>query len=279
MKRLHLSTGAALLAASALIILTALPAAALTVTGEGHYASWQWGVGRGALVVVDRENGSPRLSAHGGGPDTIPPTESISFIFRSIDCDGTPALGNRLYRTTATTDENGAFAISRALSSSIDFDALRSFWISFGDDDPECANAINFAKYKPTVHGPDSDGGLAVLMKAGNDNITLENFMTRVEDRSAGGARVTVALGDADGDADVDGNDFAVFVSPQPCSESSTSSTASFSVNNVVGFGYKSKIIDISQAELDALRSVRVKNKALTEVVCTPLSLIALLLP
>ncbi len=278
-KRLRLSSGAALVAASALLILAALPAAALTVKGEGHYARFQWGVGRGALVVVDRENGTPRVNAYGGGPDTIPPTESITFIFRSIDCDGTPAPDNRLYRTTAMTDENGAFVITRALSSSINFDALKSFWITFGDDDPECANALNFEKYSPTVHGPDSDGGLGVVMKSGGDHVTLENFMAVVEDRPAGGARVSVALGDFDGDSDVDGRDYLVSVSPQPCSVSSGSSTASFSVNDVVGVAFKAKAIDLSQAELDSLRSVRVKDKALSEVVCTPLSLMALLLP
>ena len=116
-------------------------------------------------------------------------------------------------------------------------------------------------------------------MKSGGDHVTLENFAVLVEDQPGGKARLSVIAGDYDLDGDVDGRDYLVSLSPRPCSNSSAASTASISVNNVVGSAFKSKVINLSQAELDSLRSVRVKEKDSGEVACTPLSLLALLLP
>ena len=116
-------------------------------------------------------------------------------------------------------------------------------------------------------------------MKSGGDHVTLENYAVLVEDQPPGEARLSAVVGDYDLDGDVDGRDYLVSLSPRPCSNSSAASIASFSVNNVVGSAYKSKVINLSQAQLNSLRSVRVKNKFSGEVLCSPMILIALLLP
>ncbi|OFW55135.1 MAG: hypothetical protein A2146_03305 [Actinobacteria bacterium RBG_16_67_10] len=218
--------------------------------------------------MVDRTAGSkPRLHATFVG---LLPYIEQDAVARSIGCGGTPSAGNRVFGVHGIADANGDVAYDRMLSPDIDFGAVKSVWIDI-DQTPTCAISFNFETLDVAAGDVNGDGAAGLVDNNSNSLVA----MALVERRAQGRARLTIVIHTGDGN-----DEFSVRGVNRACGKSPTHTafTVEFVGGSVASF--KSKIVDMSQAELDGLRSMRVHNMSTGQSWCAPLGiLIALLVP
>lgn len=146
---------AAGLTALALLAVSVVPGAAYEVTGHGFHA-----FADRLAVVADRTAGnSPRVALW--IIDSEAASMTVSVVFRSIDCAGTPRPANRVFALQASTDANGHHFSSRGVSSSIRFDDVKSAWVNLGHPRSTCARATQFLRVATGDVNGDSALGVA----------------------------------------------------------------------------------------------------------------------
>jgi hypothetical protein len=254
----------ALSVASALLILSAAPVAALTVRGHGHYARFSWGAPNGGIVIVDREGSSnPRVTV--GIVQTYPANEYDFYPTRarSIGCGGTPSASNLLFSVSAKPDANGDLFFTKTLSSSINFEALRSIWVRRGTGEWACSRAVSFETLNVATGDVNANGFVAVWEQ---DPIPA---IVAAEKRPNGQARVSIVVHGMSGDDMV-----RVRGVNRPCGQPVSSTNNRFNIL-LEGGGYSVHDIHINQGGLNSLRSVRFRNVDTGKNLgCAPLSII-----
>ena len=251
-----------------LIALTVSPAAAATVTGEGYYSRFSFGAGDGGLVVTDRvDPGSGRVRALVSG---LLASQEYFIAGRSIGCTGNPSQSNRVFRLTATTDAEGDLWVDRSVV--LKDVMVSSIWIGRTDAGASgsCRTSINFETRNVATGDVNGDGAAGVV------DGTSNTLMGLVEMRSSGQARLSVVIDPHD----QTGGTYVVTFANRACGKTPTKAFT-LKLENVLVSSFMSKTVDMTQDQLDGLRSVRFRNTADgTDFGCAPLSvLIALLLP
>ena len=247
-----------------LVALSASPAAAATVSGEGYYSRFGFGAGRGGLAIVDyidTDEGRVRASVEG-----LLASEEYFIAGRSIGCNGTPSQSNRVFRLTTMTNGEGDLWVNRSVV--IKEVLVSSIWIgrTVGSAAPACRAAVHFETRNVATGDVNGDGAAGVI------DGTSNTLMGLVEKRPNGQARVSIVVDPHDP------NDiYVVSLANRACGHTPTKT---FKVQ-LDGAGYSVHDIHMNQGSLNALRSVRVRNISEgVNVGCAPLSvLIALLLP
>ena len=69
-----------------------------------------------------------------------------------------------------------------------------------------------------------------------------------------------MALGDADGNADLSGQDLAVFAKSRGCGRSGGTTPFSAEFANVVNGLFATRVVTMSQSAFDSIRSIRVRT-------------------
>jgi hypothetical protein len=264
-------------ATATLLAASALPAAALTIKGDGYFSRWSLGASnplRGLAVVDNVVGHDARLNALLIGLEA---GQSYSLVGRSIGCNGTPSAANRVFRVTRTADADGDISISRAITLGNVGNLTIVSMSMFRTEDAtpfSCVNASAFEVATGDVNGDDVAG---VIMKDGSNNVTLENYaFALVEKQSNGRARLSIVVDPHD----LTGNTYVVSLANRACGKTPTASIK-VEFQDVLVSSFKSKTIDMTQGQLDGLRSIRIRNvNDAADFGCAPLSvLIALLLP
>lgn len=230
---------------------SAAPVAAAQIKGEGYYARFAGGVRVGIVVVDKVDADSGRLNALLVG---LVPFEEYSIIGRSIGCDGSPAKSNRVFRTNRLSDEDGAVsASSRAITMK---DAIvTSVWIgrTGGGDAPLCRGSVKFETVFVGAGEIDGDGAVGAIMAEWGSAIAL------VEKRPNNEARVSIVVDPSDSS----GNTIYVRGVNQPCGSAAPRTAWYAKFDGIDGSstdGFKSKIVSMTQEQLDALQSFRVRD-------------------
>lgn len=258
--RRSLPAATATIAVLALLIASVLPAAAQTFRGSGFYARFGPSMGtdvRG-LVVGDRLGGnSPRLTV---GLVGLLPHIKFTIVGRSIGCGGTPGLGNRIFKVEAMADAHGDAFLTRIMAEWGRTD-LKSIWINWGDGST-CAVSLNFEKYKTTDL---MAGGALGLTKVGEGTLIL-----LIERRPNDRARLSVVI-----NIPQEGTTWLrVQLVNEPCGTPPSNAPLSYELKDVLISSFRSRMVDLTQEELDSLRSIRVKEVSGDNHWCGPLSLI-----
>lgn len=251
------------------LIATALPAAAYSIKGEGLYARFGVGSPDGTgILMVDRTGGSqPRLHATFVG---LLPYVEQNVVARSIGCGGTPSAANRVFRVHGIADANGDLTYNRMLSASLNFGAIKSIWIN-QDEIPTCAISFNFDTLVVAAGDVNGDGAAGIIDKSS----PLLVVMALVERRAQGRARLTIVINAGDGNDEI-----SVRGVNRACGRKPTHTAFSVKFSDVLVSSFKSMTVDMSQAELDGLRSMRVHNLSTGQRSCAPLGVLtALLVP
>lgn len=211
-------------------------------------AHWRvWGPGHKALVIIQRVSGGARISAAIKGLE--PGTDyRIIGTNENGDCSTPVTDGNRTFvmSVTGNTQANGTFeigAVSGVIWKQTNFVRIRELggdvWSCGHVDslavDPTDANII----YARFVSGGDLHGIVAV------------------QRLSNGRARVSVAVGDVNGDGS---DDLLVRASPKACGTPQGTVAFAYKLENVLISSFKSTTIEMTQAELDGLRSIRIRK-------------------
>jgi hypothetical protein len=251
-----------------LLLASVVPVAAMTFRGTGFYARFGPSATtdpRG-LVIVDRTQGShPRLTARVVGLFNY---VDINIVGRSIGCGGKPSTTSRVFGVHAAADGNGAVSYDAALSSAIVFEKVKSVWIDWGDGSA-CALSFNFEEIRVATGDVNGDGALG-LVKTGAGTMTL-----LLERRPNDKARLSIVFNG------LNGNDtYRIRLVNNKCGTPPTASYVSWTLQDVLISGFKSKTVPLSQGHLDKIRSVRVTNLSNGNTWCGPVSvLVALLIP
>ena len=254
-------------AALVVLIATAVPAAAYTIMGDGFYAQYQGtpADGQGIFMVDRTSGGQPRLHATFVG---LLPYIEQNAVARSIGCGGSPSPANLVFAVHGTADANGDLTYDRPLSPSIDFGAVKSVWIDI-DPTPTCASSFNFETLDVAAGDINGDGAAGLVDNNSNSVVA----MALVERRASGRARLTIVVNAGDGNDEI-----SVRGVNRACGKAPTHTAFSVTFKDVLVSSLKSKIVDMNQAQLDGLRSVRFKNLDSGETWCAPLSIIAILI-
>ena len=260
---------AALGLASMLALAAAGPAAALTFKGTGFYARFGPSMAtdvRG-LVIGDRTGGdSPRLNV---GLVGLLPHIEFTIVGRSIGCNGTPSSSNRAFRLEATADAHGDWVATGILAEWSRTD-VRSVWINWGDG-AVCQFSLNFEEIKTNLT-PDynGDAGLA-LTKEGTGTLVF-----LIERRPNDRARLSIVVFGQGGNDEV-----RIRLVNRPCGTTPTNTLVSYKLTDILISSFKSTTVPLTQNQLDAIRSMRVRITTDTETKwqCGPVSLMALLEP
>ena len=177
--------GSALLVASAVLLLSAVPVAAVTIHGNGYYARWSLGTSnpfRG-MALVDKVVGhSARLNTLAVG---LEPGEESWIVGRSIGCNGTPSAANLVFRVNKKADAGGVLSISRDIT----FRNVANLWvksISFRTEDATPFSCVNSRPYQVATGDVNGDGAAGVI------DGTSNTMMVLLEKRPNGHARVSV---------------------------------------------------------------------------------------
>lgn len=260
--RLRVSVGTIALASILLAALVA-PVGATTIKGKGFYARFNWAVGDGALVIVDRvQSNSGRLNMSATG--LFHNTDYV-VVGRSVACDAPLANSNRMFRANFTSDSNGDASLTKAIT--LANVQVTSIWITApGPHGPDvCSNAFNFEKWKGIL-GTHGQGALGIWDK--------EHVLSVVERRPHSSARVSVVFQGGNGS-----DQFSVVGSSTACGQPAGQGYLNIALENVQVSSYTAKTVPLSQAQLDALKSLRIRNVTEgTQVGCAPLSIIAILI-
>ncbi len=261
-RRLISRFGLALAASLTLLATVALPASAYAVKGTGFNARFD-GPRFSGLVVVDRTDRETTSYQVGGSPESRP-SEQMSLNFRSIGCNGTPTAANREFRLQGTTNARGQLIMQGGLSSNIDFDAVESVWVNVAGEPATCSAANHFETVN--VAGADFNGDRALgLVKTGAGTLTIG----LVEKRPNGRARLSVIANNAHPQ-----NAWEVTFANRSCGTAPTNSYKVTMPDILVSGYFKSTTVNMSQNQLDALRSIRVRDVDRNVSWCAPLSII-----
>jgi hypothetical protein len=243
---MRLLTIAALLIAAASVPVAAVAAPA--VWDDTDIVHWRvWEPGHRALLMAEAVSGGARVSAAIKGLE--PGTQyRIIGTNESGDCSTRVTEANRTFALSVqgNTQANGTFFIGNVnggIWKATNFIRIREI----GGPTWACR-----ASYQLTL-GPDvasfafsrfvSDGALTGIVA--------------VQRLANGRARVSVAVGDVNGDG-VD--DISVRGSPNACGTPTGTVTFALKLENPVMSSFKSTTIDLTQNELDGLRSVRIRK-------------------
>ena len=180
-------------------------------------------------------------------------------VGRSIGCNGTPSTANRAFRIEGSSDGDADLFVkaSPAINK-----VVRSIWVGrVGQPGSTvCSVSFNFAQLAFAAGG-DADGDGAY---GGSDA-----SMILVEKRPDGRARVSVVFDDTDGKESV-----SVRGVNKGCGKRPTNSFFDVFVGDLA---FKTKTVDMTQNELNNLRSARYRESDFA-FGCTPLSIIAVLI-
>ena len=250
------------LLATILVALSASPAAAATtVKGQGVYARFNWTSEAGALVVVDKIDGNGgRLTLSAAG---LLASQEYFVIGRSVDCGGPATEATRVFKVRFVSDAQGygwvgpkAMFLNANISS-----------IMFRTEDATPFSCVNSRAFEVATGDVNGDGAAGIM---GGTSNTL---MALIERRPNGHARVSIVVDPNDPTGDI----YAVSLANRACGHAPTK-TLKIQLD---GAGYSVHDIHINQGNVNALRSVRLRNVSQgVNMGCAPLSvLIALLLP
>jgi hypothetical protein len=248
----------ALLAASASPIAAAQPDGAYSMLTASTY-------GRGTFVL--NYTGTTTVNA---GLLRLRASEEYFVIGRSIPCDGQPRAANRMFRVTGMTSAGGVLNFSRSVAIA---GRVNSIWLGRTDGfgPTVCSLTINFTKLDVAAGDIDGDGALG-LVKTGPGTLSAIAIVAK---RPGGEARVSLTL-----DGLAGGDSYMVQGVGAACGHGVNPSQRYFSfvLKDVYVTSFKSRTVDLTQDELDALRSVRIRNTTDgTKWGCVPLSIIAIL--
>jgi hypothetical protein len=248
-----------------LLALSATPAAAAKVSGEGYHARFGLGSGNGGLVVVDKVDAdSGRVRALVAG---LIGSQEYFVVGRSIGCNGTPSQSNRVFGLTTETNGHGRLWVDRSVV--LKEVLISSIWIgrTGGNAAPMCRKSTNFAVFVATgdVNG---DGAVGII------DGTSNTMMGLVEKRPNGHARVSIVVDPSDPTGDI----YSVTLANRACGRTPTKTFMLDVEGAAAGFGIHD--IHMNQGSLNGLRSIRLRNVSNgINMGCAPLSLMALLLP
>ena len=248
-----------------LVALSASPAAAATISGEGYYSRFGFGAGRGGLTIVDYIDADDgRIRASVGG---LLASEEYFIAGRSIGCNGTPSKSNKVFRLTTMTDGLGNLWVNRSVV--IKEVLISSIWIGRTGSTaaPACRAAVHFETRSVATGDVNGDGAAGVI------DGTSNTMMGLVEKRPNGHVRVSIVVDPWDPTGDI----YVVSLANRACGHTPTKT---FKIQLDDG-PYSVHDIHMNQGSLNALRSVRVRNVSEgVNMGCAPLSvLIALLVP
>ena len=237
------------------VVLLALGSAGPAAAGgaEGAYSRFNTSTTKG-LVFLDYDGPT---TVEGGFASFGVSDEKYHITGRTIGCSGTPKAANRVFRIERMTDADGGlfFRASPNLGAMV-----RSIWIGRVDQPGStvCSMSSNYARLAYAAGG-DANGDGAI---GGTDFALI-----LVEKRPDSRARVSVVFDDTSGSESI-----KVRGVNRACGKKPTNSFFDVFVTD-----FKSKTVDMSQAELNSLRSVRYRESDLS-FGCAPLSIIAILI-
>ena len=248
----------AILLGSAGPVAAAQPDGAFSLLAAGTY-------GRG--LVTMSYTGTTTVNA---GVLGLLGSHEYALVGRSIGCGGEPSSANRAFRVTAMTNSAGVLNFSRAVSIA---GRVRSIWLrpTDGSQPTVCALSLNFERLEVAAGDVNGDGALG-LVKTGPGTLAA---IVLVQRRPHGEARVSLMFDGLSG-----GDNYAVQGVGTACGHSFNPSQRYFSyvLKDVLISSFRSRTVDLTQNELDALRSVRIKNTTDgTKWACIPLRIIGIL--
>jgi hypothetical protein len=247
------------------------PVAALNFKGDGLYSSFHWGVNQtGIVVVLDKlgtDNQRATIAAVVGRP-----MEQLTLNLRSISCSGSPARSNRVARLEATTNSRGTYFGTQSLLPYIEADTIKSIWLDLGSGNDAvtvCSLSINFSKIEFVTGDWDGDGALSAQT---GDGQLLGNLLL-LERLPTGRERLTFLYDHAQA-----GDDYDLRLVTGRCGRSVGTVQWTVSMTDVLVSGVTRRTTNLTQNELDSLRSVRLRNLTHTAWrACEPLGIIAIL--
>ena len=237
-----------------------MPAAA--AMPDGAYARFTLPGEAGGLVFVSY-TGATTVNA---GVLGLMGSTEYELRGSSQDCSHPSTMSNRVFRIRAMTNADGVLWLRRSPSLS---SPVHSVWLGFstGWDPLVCSISFNFDRM---VAGGDINGDGALGFY--RDRSTGKDSLVLVEKRPNARARTTVVISSL-----ITSYDYAKFVS-HVCGHKEGSSFFTVGLDNGTTAEFKSKTIDLTQSELDATRSVRVRDSEGGKWGCVPLSIIAILI-
>ena len=252
--------GVALVIGSALLVASIASAAAFTFKGAGLYAFFAT-QGVSGLFVIDRATTSdPRLKV---ALVHTPPHQEVAFRFRSINCGGTPSASNRVLALNHTSDGLGDHFFGMRLSAAVDYGSIRSVWIT-STDGTDCTETVDFMKIDPSAGGYDADSLLS-WVKMGD--ATLAVFM--YPESSSMAALNIVSHGTSSSDV------FRLRAVNKACAKSPTQTLLTYEFQDFDGARIIQDHVSLDQDELDAIRSLRVRDLGTDATWCAPAGLLS----
>lgn len=257
--RNKLVAGAAAIAASSILLVSALPVAAT------HFrfltTSFADGSVRGIVLISGIGTDTPQLRT---GVIGLPDNAGLSLNFRSIGCGGVPKAANLVYRATAMADGDGDLFIARKPSASINFGSIRSMTIVISVDfDPQrvCASVAHTARLHVATGDFNADGALGIVA---SDPDNGDNVIVLVEKLANDRARLTIVVDPHD----PSGNTYVVSLANRACGQTPTK-IFKVTFENVASSRFRRTTVDMTQNQLDALRSVRLRDVAAGTQMCS----------
>jgi hypothetical protein len=250
----------AALALSALLVLAAAPAAAVEFKGIGFHTSFQWGVGRG-IVIVDRTAGAkPRLTAGFSG---LRPGSTVSFVARDIGCDGAPSVANKVFKVSFNVSPAGGAAFTRSMSDAIPFSEVQSVWLDRGNV-TNCSDVTHFQVAAGDVNG---DNAVAATSTSSNPKLIMLLQSLPGDEFS-----IQIVINGMDGN-----DDYMVRAVRRACGRSAPDSSTVFGVLFNQGersYNFGGQI----GGDLNEIKSVRIRNTDSGKTWCAPVGIIAILI-
>jgi hypothetical protein len=230
---------------------------------DGVYGRLNVGNVKGLMVVSYRGQTSVDAGILG-----LRATYEYFLAGRSIDCAGTPAPGNRVFKTTAMTDGNGALFVRKGVL--LTNNMIRSLWVGPADGSapPVCAISLNFTKVVVDVIAEHADGALGFMLHTNVDRFAS----ALVEKRHDGYARVTLAL-----DGLSAAHDYTAEVVSGACGHPKGERSIKYELKDVIVTSFTSRTKPMTQDELDNMQSIRITDQtAGVPWGCVPLSICVL---
>ena len=258
--KVRMKLGIAIVIAPALLAASITSAAAFTFTGAGLYAFFAT-QGVSGLFVIDRATtADPRLKV---ALVHTPPHQEVAFRFRSITCDGTPSASNRVLAINHTSDALGDHFFGMDLSSAVDYGSIRSVWIT-STDGTDCTETVDFMKVVPSAGAFNADSLLS-WVKMGD--ATLAVFM--YPESSSMAALDIVSHGTTSSDV------FRIRAVNKPCAKSPTQTLLTYEFQDFDGARIIQDHVSLDQNQMDAIRSLRVRDLGTDATWCGPASLLS----
>jgi hypothetical protein len=244
------------------LLASALPVAAVTLGAVGVQFVFADGSVKG-IVVLDRNTSGPRLFA----VVRTAAGERYALVGRTITCAGTPSLANRAFRAVDVADAQGDVRIARSID--VARRPVRSLWVrpTDGSGPWACANGVPFEKLNVAAGDVNGDGAIGIISRP------ELGALAAVEKLPNGQARLSIVVDPHDA-----GDIYVVTVANRACG---VTPTKYFQVefSDVLISGFASNVVEMTQAQLDALRSVRVRNMTDGVMIgCAPLGIIGVLI-